>query len=699
MHEQVPESNHLLKEQPVTSYETLFRVSQAIGLLRDPDLLFKVVADELHQVVNFNYVLILQWDDKTNGIQKDLIRVFDLPKVIQPPLVNSIEEISGWMYQNQQPILISDITQETRFSVAKNYLQNIGIQSLCAFPLTTAHRKIGMLLFGSKHSNAYTESEIRFFTMLASAVAVAIDDALHFDGMKRAQEEMKSAQEELQCEHERLKLLLDFTNAVASNLDFQDLLHATLPNVRRVMKCDAIWIHLPDAERKHLPVIARDFPGEKGFYEDLRVPPIEGTIVGRVFLEGKPIVVRTITELLHFEEYQRALGEGLNNGCVLPLISRNRVLGVLSLARQTEQRIDDAELDFLLQVANQFALAVENSLAYMEIAALKDKLEQEKLYLEEEIRTAIGFEEIIGQSPSLLHVLQQVDTVAPTSSNVLILGETGTGKELIARAIHNHSRRKDRTFVKLNCAAIPTGLLESELFGHEKGAFTGAISLRTGRFELADQGTLFLDEVGDIPLELQSKLLRALQEREFERLGSSKTRKVDVRLIAATNRDLQKMVADHEFRSDLYYRLNVFPIRIPALRERPDDIPLLVRYFTQKYALRMDKKVESIPANVLKKLRAWHWPGNVRELENFIERSMILTQGNVLNVPLSELTEFPTGTTVSVESSERDQLIRVLKETNGRVSGPSGAAERLGIKRTTLIARLKKFGINPHHLK
>jgi formate hydrogenlyase transcriptional activator len=290
-----------------------------------------------------------------------------------------------------------------------------------------------------------------------------------------------------------------------------------------------------------------------------------------------------------------------------------------------------------------------------------------------------------------------VETVAPSDSTVLLLGETGTGKELIARAIHDRSRRKDRTFVRLNCSAIPTGLLESELFGHERGAFTGAISQKIGRLELADQGSLFLDEVGDIPLEIQPKLLRALQEREFERLGSTLTKKVNVRLVAATNRDLDKMIESREFRSDLYYRLNVFPIRIPPLRERPEDIPLLVRYFAQKYGRRMEKKIESIPTAAMKKLSSWHWPGNIRELENFIERSVILTHGSALQVPVGELG--PNGQVAPAqgprESNERGEIMRILKDTKGRVAGPEGAAARMGLKRTTLISRMKKLGIDP----
>jgi len=345
------------------------------------------------------------------------------------------------------------------------------------------------------------------------------------------------------------------------------------------------------------------------------------------------------------------------------------------------------------------AIGVENALAYSEIAELKDRLAQEKLYLEDEIRGEMDFEGIVGQSSALRHVLQLVETVAPSDSTVLLLGETGTGKELIARAIHDRSRRKDRTFVKLNCAAIPTGLLESELFGHERGAFTGAITQRVGRLELADQGTLFLDEVGDIPIEIQPKLLRALQEREFERLGSTRTKKVDVRLVAATNRDLEKMIENREFRSDLYYRLNVFPIRIPPLRERPEDIPLLVRYFAQKYGRRMEKRIESVPAAGMKKLASWHWPGNIRELENFIERSVILTHGSALQVAVGELTNGkvvpPSGTRAS---GERDEILRILKTTNGRVAGAEGAAARMGLKRTTLISRMKKLGIDPRQV-
>jgi formate hydrogenlyase transcriptional activator len=376
------------------------------------------------------------------------------------------------------------------------------------------------------------------------------------------------------------------------------------------------------------------------------------------------------------------------------------MLGVLAVARREENAFRADDVAFLTQVANQVAIGVENALAYSKIAELTDRLAQEKLYLEGEIRGEMDFEGIVGQSSALLHVLNLVETVAPSDSTVLLLGETGTGKELIARAIHDRSKRKARTFVKLNCAAIPTGLLESELFGHERGAFTGAIAQKIGRLELADQGSLFLDEVGDIPIEIQPKLLRALQEREFERLGSSHTKKVNVRLVAATNRDLERMIENREFRSDLYYRLNVFPIRIPPLRERPEDIPLLVRYFTQKYARRMEKQIESVPTAAMKKLSAWHWPGNIRELENFIERSVILTHGAALQVPISEIGTNGASllTPGSRQSDDREEILRILRDTRGRVAGPQGAAARMGIKRTTLISRMKKLGIEPRSI-
>jgi formate hydrogenlyase transcriptional activator len=400
--------------------------------------------------------------------------------------------------------------------------------------------------------------------------------------------------------------------------------------------------------------------------------------------------------------------EGANSLCRLPLISHDRVLGVLSLGTVREHAFSEDDVAFLGQVASQIAIAVENATAYREIAALKDKLEQEKVYLEDEIRSELNFEEIVGTSDGLRHVLRQIETVAPTDSTVLIYGETGTGKELVARAVHNLSPRKANAFVKLNCAAIPTGLLESELFGHEKGAFTGAITQRVGRFELANRGTVFLDEVGEIPLELQPKLLRVLQEREFERLGSTRTLKTDARLIAATNRDLEEMVEEQTFRSDLFYRLNVFPVRIPALRERPEDIPLLVRHFVRQFSRKTQRRIETIPSDTMDALVNYHWPGNVRELQNVIERAVIVSQGSILRVPIADLKPraaekvrprrpvVASGQSLkeALDETERQRILSALERANWVVAGPNGAAALLQMKRSTLQFRMRKLDIN-----
>jgi formate hydrogenlyase transcriptional activator len=574
----------------------------------------------------------------------------------------------------------------------QEFLAGLGIASTCALPLNRPDRRIGVLEFGSSRPNAYTQDDVAFLSIVADQIALAIDAAVNFMSSEIAES--------------RLKLLLELTNSVVSSLEFRDVLRALPASVRRVMQCDGVGLMLLDGTGKNLRIFANDFSEGSVLkeYDDTKLFPIEGSLIGKAFQTGTSVVgspAELPPEFFENTEQQQAVVREIKSICFVPLISRRRrALGVLGLGKGQEDGFRKGDLEFLMQVANQVAIAVENAMAYKEIANLKDKLAQEKLYLEDEIRGESDFEGIVGQSSALRHVLNLVETVAPSDSTVLLLGETGTGKELIARAIHDRSRRKERTLVRLNCAAIPTGLLESELFGHEKGAFTGAISQKIGRLEHADQGTLFLDEVGDIPIEIQPKLLRALQEREFERLGSTRTKKVDVRLVAATNRDLAKMIEDREFRSDLYYRLNVFPIRIPPLRERPEDVPLLVRYFTQKYGRLMNKDIQTIPAPAMKKLAAWSWPGNIRELENIIERSVILTRGSALHVPLEELTHgarvVPLNGTR--EAGERDDILRILKATNGRVAGATGAAQRLGIPRTTLISRMKKLGIDPRRV-
>jgi formate hydrogenlyase transcriptional activator len=426
--------------------------------------------------------------------------------------------------------------------------------------------------------------------------------------------------------------------------------------------------------------------------------PVESSPTGRALTSGKPVFITSRdAEQFGSDIGRRIIAEGLKSACCLPLIAHGRPLGTLVVASIREETFPEKDGELLRHVANQIAIAVENAVAFGQEVDRAKKLTEEKLYLQDEIRTERNFEEIVGDSRPLKEVLSQVETVAPTDSSVLILGETGTGKELIARAIHNLSARREKTFVKVNCAAIPLGLLESELFGHERGAFTGAIAQKVGRFELADKGTLFLDEVGDIPPELQPKLLRVLQEHEFERLGSTKTVRVNVRVIAATNAALEQMVADKRFRSDLYYRLNVFPIQMPPLRDRSQDIPLLVRYFAQKHARLMKKNIGSVPADTMAALAKYHWPGNVRELENLIERAVILSPGPDLRVPLAELkasAAAPSNGATTLEAAEREHILRALKETNWTIGGPAGAAARLGMKRTTLQSRMKHLGIS-----
>ena len=671
---------------PAEQCLTLNDVARIIASRRTLSDLFHDLAERLHHLLDFSYLGVMLYDPAQHVLRLHTLESA-APGPLRPGAAFAVDDIpSGWVWQHQQPLVIGDLAQETRFPRAMQALRAHGLRSFCSLPLSTAHRQLGTLAIGRAERGAYSPAEVAFAQLVAAQVAVAVDNALH-------SQEAQALQQQLAHERDRLHLLLEVTNSVVSNLELRDVLRAISATVRRVMECDVAGVQLLEAEHQ-LRLYALDFPAGQGFLQEEHLMPLEGSLAGQALQTGQPVVVDRADPAA-----ARCLmaGEGLQSHCFLPLISHQRALGVLGLGRRSAQVFTAEEVEFLTQVANQVAIAVENALAYGQIAELKDKLSQEKLYLEDELRSEMNFQDIVGKSAVLRRVLQQVETVAPTDSTVLISGETGTGKELIARAIHQLSPRRPQAFVKLNCAAIPTGLLEAELFGHEKGAFTGAIAQRIGRFELADRGTVFLDEIGEIPLELQPKLLRVLQDREFERLGSTRTRRTDARLIAATNRDLAALVDAQQFRADLFYRVNVFPVHVPPLRERPEDIPLLVRHFAQQFARRMHKTIETIPSDTMQGLIRYPWPGNIRELQNIIERAVIVSAGPVLQVPLTDL--HPRATPArpvpqdTLEEAERKHILAVLQETKWVLSGPHGAAVRLGMKRSTLQFRLRKLGI------
>jgi formate hydrogenlyase transcriptional activator len=684
--------------------DLLLNLTSSITSSLDLRELLRATSANIRNVVQADAAGVAFFDEESN---KSRIYAVDFPNAkgfVMEELVVTPGHAFKRAWGSSKAVIVDTNDREELGPEIYDFVIAEGLGTHCLIPLISHSRPVGILVLARKGQNLFTSEDVDFLTRASGQIAIAIENALAF--------------KEVSGLGDRLQLLLNLTTRITSSLDLREVLRVTAGNIREVVHADAVTVSLTDPTSGKARVLAVDFPDGKGVIKEELLLPLTAE-VKRAMDSLKPIVFDPRERREHPPEpYDVAAAEGLKSVCSIPLVDRGRALGILSILRTTETPFTPEDVDFLTRASGQIAIAIENALAYREISELKDKLAQEKIYLEEEFRNEMGFEQIIGNSATLKHTLQLVETAAPSDSTVLLLGETGTGKELIARAIHERSRRKQRTFVKLNCAAIPTGLVESELFGHEKGAFTGAISQKIGRLELADQGTLFLDEVGDIPLEIQPKLLRALQEREFERLGSTYTRKVNIRLVAATNRDLEKMVATKEFRNDLYYRLNVFPIRIPPLRDRKDDIPLLVSYFVQKFAKEMQKHIEAVPAAVMKGLTNWDWPGNIRELENFIERAVLLTRGNSLEAPLAELRKTDTETSPDhlreakqvseqktpsridkssvsdeYERKQRDQIEHALAECKGRVGGADGAAARLRMNRTTLLSRMKKFGI------
>ena len=599
----------------------------------------------------------------------------------------------GTAIYRREPVYVTDVLTDPIWDNYRDLLAPYGIRAVWSRPLFASDGKtLGTFAIHYREVRSPNAANLQLIENASHITGIAIERHLN--------------EERLRLDRDRLRLLLEITNSMTSNLDLQRLLETLSTDLLRVTRCDFCALFLPDADGKHLRATILYNPESRNAIVDGTMVPVHGSPCGRAFLKSKNEHIHRIEDYVDDPEtfgspegrrfFETVMAEGLKSGCELPLVGRKGVVGVLGAFSRSERAFSEEEFGFLDQVAREVAIAVENALDFERV--VKDKVieRKQRIYLEEEARAEFGT--IVGESPALRTALHLVSVVAPTDSTVLIHGETGTGKELVARAIHNLSGRRERAFVKLNCAAIPLGLLESELFGHERGAFTGAIAQKTGRFELAHKGTLFLDEVGDIPLDLQAKLLRVLQEKEFERLGSNHTHKVDVRLIAATHRDLAAMARQTTFREDLYYRLKVFPINVPALRQRTEDIPRLVRHFVELYARRMNKRIDAIPEEAMDALVRYRWPGNVRELQNFIERAVILSPHTVLRAPTSELEAFSVSNEYAapmtgLEEVQRDHIVRALEASNWLVGGRNGAAERLGMKRTTLLYKMRKFGI------
>jgi formate hydrogenlyase transcriptional activator len=677
----------------LSRYEALLSVSRAIACHTSVAELLRAISDQLHLVVPFDFLMLILHDAPTDEMRLVVLEPSNTPfaPFVPMPLSDWGPARSAWETQHTSVV---PLVTEAPLGTALDFIRHQGAKVTCWLPLTTAHRRVGVLSFGSRDADQYGADAVAFMEQVAAHVAIAVDNAINFDEAQRLQGELRE-------ERDRLRLLLEVNNLLVSRLEYPDLLKTLSESLQRVVKHDSASIALVDRESGQLRLQALTYNDARGVLEPNTLLSLEGSPSGLTFARGMARVFRR-ADLDQFDDKDTSpiLHSGLHSVCCVPLITRRGSLGTLNVASVDPEAFPPEEVELLKQISSQLAIAVENALAFQEITGIKNQLAGEKQYLEEEIRLKHDFSDIIGDSPAIKRVLQAVEIVAPTGATVLLRGETGTGKEMIARAIHNLSPRHERTFVRLSMAALPVALIESELFGYEKGAFTGATTAKIGRLELANRGTLFLDEVGDIPPYVQPKLLRALLEREFERLGSTRTQRVDVRLIAATNRDLEQMIVDGLFRRDLYYRLNVFPVQVPALRDRPEDIPALVHHFLDKFARPLRRQITTIPTATMGALQRSFWPGNIRELENVVERAVILSSGPVLKIPLADLQ--PTSPRSAAGSSaasgqmrnaERELILRALRESDGVIGGPQGAATSLGLKRTTLQSKMRKLGI------
>jgi formate hydrogenlyase transcriptional activator len=663
-------------------FQALLDLTESIVGESDLQTLCNALAALLRRIVSFDFLGVVLHD----AVRDELRLVASNTNWPRPE-----REISGRadgsdvvaaVWRERKPLVLSPLPDGSENDAVVRLAREQGIHALTLVPLANGARPLGILAFGFAEPFHPADSALTFLQRVASEVSLAIDGYL----TRRA----------LAQERDRIRVLFDITNSLVSRLPMQELFAAISEQLCRVVVHDFAWIGLLDKATSELHVTALHSPVGIELEKEESTRP-DGMPNGEALATGKPVIASGADfDRFRSPLLRKYLDFGFRSSCSIPFHGKNGLTGVLDLARRSEERFTSEELDLLVQVTRQISIAIENSLAYQELSELRDKLTTEKLYLEDEIRSDQNIGTMIGDSPAFHSVLRNIQIVARTDASVLIYGETGTGKELVARAIHDLSDRSKRSFIKVNCAAIPATLLESELFGHEKGSFTGAFAQKVGRFELAHQGTLFLDEIGEIPLELQSKLLRAIQEQEFERLGGNRTIRVDIRLVAATNRNLKQMVDNGQFRSDLYYRLHVFPLTVPALRDRAEDVPLLVRYFTQKHAKRLNRPIEEIPSSAMETLTAYSWPGNIRELQNLIERSVILSPGRVLQiVPPDGGGPGATvaGATRSDQAAERSRILSALQECGWKVAGPRGAAARLGMARTTLQSRMKKLSI------
>ena len=675
-----------------TMYRALVGVSAALVTAPDLPGALRSVSDLLSKVVKFDTVaLLLVGDNPEVATLYALAPVADqnLDIGTEFPLHQDLAISS--VLKKQKPVLIPDIQNEVaRFpSSFAQRLPEERYKVAYLFPVSLGGRPLGVLIYTSAHREQYDSKDVELMGSVAAHVSAVVGAAL-------AAESAASYRRDLERERDRLKLLLEINNHTVMHLEMDPLLGAASTSLRKFFDVAFTGVWILDERSRQFQCMSLDFPGNHTNLSNAAGPRLTNEAITDMRTRVPRVMGPAEIRDLPSDLAELLIRDSIVSLTVLPMMGSNAPIGIFVLGSRKERAFSKADLDLLAQVANQLSLALDTARAYGRVTFSRDRLQHEKLYLQSEIESQYSFEDIVGRSKALRDVLEQVTIVAPTDSTVLLIGETGTGKELIARAIHNLSPRGQKTFVRLNCAAVPSGLMESELFGHEKGAFTGALMQKRGRIELADEGSLFLDEIGDIDSELQPKLLRVLQEREFERLGSNRTIKVDVRLIAATHRDLPAMVRDREFREDLYYRIDVFPIRIPPLRERSDDIPLLVHYFVAVLSRKMRKSIRVVPNKVMDAIMNWSWPGNVRELQNFLERSVILSRDEILAAPISELGNRAApkiASAATFHGMERETILNALRAAEGRVGGRGGAAEQLGLKRTTLQRKMERLNI------